>query len=881
MRAVDFEAIKQTTDLVAVVERSGVALKKAGKEYVGLCPFHNEKTPSFHVNPVKGVFHCFGCGAAGNAVQFVAKREGLTVREAALKLTRSIPGIMPGSELPSGPVPQTGSATGCNVALLGAIVNHYHQTLLGKNHRGYDYLKKRGLGDVEMLRQFQIGYCDGSLSRKLSKAQRQAAAALGLLNEKENEKYYNRVVVPILADGIVVGLYGRAIGDEAAVPHLYLSGEHRGVWNSAAAAAYPDELIVTESILDALAIWTSGKKQNVIAAYGVSGWTSHHQTLIEKHRVKKIVIAYDNDKAGNEAAAALARVLSEKGVATHRLHWPHGVKDAVDYFQYSRALDFQGNANTFAALLSAAPRIGQTRSAANTKLILSEQNQDSVLFQNGILNYRVKGLAAGGLRVVLTAKKEDTHHIDNLDLYGSKARKAFAGACAERLGVESAKVESDLLLLVDQLEKLQKEMAQPAASGCSVTLLTEEEQHEALQLLRSPRLLDQIASDLELVGYVGEPRNKKLAYLIGTSRRLAKPLSGIFRAQSGCGKSYLMECVADLMPPEEVHYFSRLTPQALYYLEPDALTHKLLIVDERDGSEEAEYPIRTLQTRKKLKLAAPIKDPNSGRIKTVVLEINGPIAYMESTTDESINPENANRCFELYLDESAQQTEAIFAAQRRARTLEGWKTERQKEKVLRTHHNAQRLLRSVKVIIPFVDLIEFPAAWLRGRRDNDRFLSLIEGIAFLHQYQRTGEADYIEATIDDYAVAYDLAHQVFAQGQGEMPKPVADFYEEVRRIIGQKAKQQRVPVGDYAFSRRLIREETKMPDYIVKRYMRQIEELEYVEVMRAPRGGSFVYRLAPSTNESKQLSGLITPAALREKWDKWNKVGQRRVVPVR
>ena len=125
-----------------------------------------------------------------------------------------------------------------------------------------------------------------------------------------------------------------------------------------------------------------------------------------------------------------------------------------------------------------------------------------------------------------------------------------------------------------------------------------------------------MAADIELAGYVGEPRNKKLAYLIGTSRRLSKPLSAIFRAQSGCGKSFLMETVAELMPPEDVHYFSRLTPQALYYLEPDALTHKLLIVDERDGSEEAEYPIRTLQTRRVLKLAVPIKDPNSGKIKT-------------------------------------------------------------------------------------------------------------------------------------------------------------------------------------------------------------------------------------------------------------------------
>jgi hypothetical protein len=392
-------------------------------------------------------------------------------------------------------------------------------------------------------------------------------------------------------------------------------------------------------------------------------------------------------------------------------------------------------------------------------------------------------------------------------------------------------------------------------------------------------LLERIADDLEIVGYIGEARNKKLAYLIGTSRLLPKPLSGIFRAQSGGGKSFLMECIAQLIPPEEIHYFSRLTPQALYYLEPDALTHKLLIVDERDGSEEAEYPIRTLQTRRVLKLAVPVKDPGSGKIRTIVLEIHGPIAFMESTTDQHINPENANRCFELYLDESEKQTQAIFAAQRRSRTLEGWKIEQQKEKVVRVHHHAQRLLRPLKIIIPYVDLIEFPASWLRGRRDNDRLLSLIEGIAFLHQHQRPvscdADTDYLTASIEDYAMAYDLAHQVFAQAGSDLPKPVADFLAQVETLVPQKAKEAGCAPDAFTFSRRDIREAVNLPDHLVKRHMRQLEELEYVRVQRASQGGSFRYRLADTVKRPRHLDGLITPQLLAEKWDKWNKSGKR------
>ena len=762
-------------------------------------------------------------------------------------------------------------------SLFSAAVEHYHEALFGRDKRGLDYLKSRGLGEIETLRHFKVGFVTGSLKKKLSPAQRGALAAL--FNDAGNERFYLRIVVPIFdANGVAVGLYGRSIQADADVKHLYLAGEHRAVWNGAAAAAYPEELIVTEAILDGLAVFAAGKK-NVIAAYGAGGWTPHHDALVETHSVRKLIFAYDNDGRGEAAARETASLLDPKGIKCHRIKWPEGVKDACDYFQYHKETGFRGTAERFASLLAVAPRIGFARAetpVASARLTLAERTDDAATFQNGTVSYRVKGLGSNGLRVVVTARKEDAQHVDNLDLYGARARKGFASAAAERLAVEAPKVEDDLLALLEALESLQGEAKNGPTAPAQVQM-SEAERAEALALLRSPDLLERIAADIELAGYVGEPRNKKLAYIIGTSRRLPKPLSAIFRAQSGCGKSFLMETVAELMPPEDVHYFSRLTPQALYYLEPDALTHKLLIVDERDGSEESEYPIRTLQTRRVLKLAVPIKDPNSGKIKTTVLEIHGPIAYMESTTDQHVNPENANRCFELYLDETEAQTKAIFAAQRRSRSLDGWRHERRKAAMLAVHHNAQRLLRPLKVIIPYVELIEFPAAWLRSRRDNDRFLSLIEGVAFLHQHQReTGEesgpdgqkAGYIIASLDDYAIAYDLAHVVFAQSAGDLPKPVAEFLDDVERIVTGAAKQAKTPAESFSFSRRLIREATRLPDHIVKRTMRQLEDLEYLIVQRAPSGGSYRYRLASADQATKRLDGLMAPDELAARWEK-------------
>jgi len=342
----DFDHIKKTTDIVRVVESYGIALRKVGADHVGLCPFHEDKKPSLHVTQGKGLFHCPACGAAGNAIQFVAKKEGISDREAALKLCAAIPGVQRGSELASPaslPVP--------DAKLFGAAVEHYHEALFGRDKRGLDYLKSRGLGDIETLRHFKVGFVTGSLKKKLSPAQRGALAAL--FNDAGNERFYLRVVVPILdANGVAVGLYGRSIQPDADVKHLYLSGEHRAVWNGAAAAAYPDELIVTEAILDGLAVFAAGKK-NVIAAYGAGGWTPHHDALIEKHEVRKLVFAFDNDGRGEAAARETASLLDPRGIRCHRVKWPDGIKDACDYFQYHKETGFRGTAESFASLLEA------------------------------------------------------------------------------------------------------------------------------------------------------------------------------------------------------------------------------------------------------------------------------------------------------------------------------------------------------------------------------------------------------------------------------------------------------------------------------------------------------------------------------------------------
>jgi hypothetical protein len=295
-------------------------------------------------------------------------------------------------------------------------------------------------------------------------------------------------------------------------------------------------------------------------------------------------------------------------------------------------------------------------------------------------------------------------------------------------------------------------------------------------------------------------------------------------------------------------------------MDRDALRHRFIIVEERAGSLDADYSIRSLQSKKKLILAVPVKDPSSGRIKTQVFEILGPAAFLETTTETRIHPENATRCFEMYCDESAEQTRRIHVMQRRSKTLSARLAGREREAVIRRHQNAQRLLDPVDVVIPFAESIDFPHQWLRTRRDHLRFLNLIDAIAFLHQHQRERKRidgrEYIEASIADYERAYAVAADVLGQTLADLKRPAAELLASMRSIIANKP--------DGAITRRELREATGLPDHRVTSLLHELVTLEYAEIVTGSQGKTFRYRLtqAGGTN-SPALAGLRPPDELQ------------------
>ena len=843
------ERIKKANDLAEIVAERGVTIQKKGSTLVALCPFHQEKTPSLVLTPSKGLFHCFGCGVSGDVIGFVTRFDRISFGAALQKLAQraglDLSKLMETNG--SNPVPpREAPKTMVSPQVLAKVVEHYHKTFCSRRD-AQGYLEKRGLTDPNLFRDYQVGYADGSLLELVPKKGelRDQLLSLGVITETSRELLGGCIVVPIPdpLSGKWVSLYGRGLRTDR---HCYLPGPFRGVVNYQA-AKLSSEIILTESILDAFSFHQAGIR-NVIPIYGTNGSTADHLDLLKRESIRSVVLALDSDEPGQRAAKALKEKITAAGVSVRSVSFPEGVKDANELL-----ISRNGDAGEiFHKLLAEAEKPSPPRKKPSE----IAQEDGELVFRRGELTYRLRvyPVVMGRLRATVKLERGSRFHIDTLDLYSSRSRTEFARRVSKALDVDEGPVEEDLLKLLVEAEKTSQEEPKDASKPPE---LTGSERGEALAFLRQKALLDQVAEDIDALGYVGEETNKKLLYLVAISRKLDDPLSAVILSQSGAGKSGLTEVIEELTPPEDVVFLTRLTPQSLYYTAPGFLDRKLIIIEERHGSMEADYSIRVLQSRKKLIAAAPIKDPLTGNMRTKVFSVEARAAFIEATTESSVNHENATRCFELAMDESAEQTARIHERQRLMKTEKGLHLREKAEAIARKHWNAQRLLEPLPVVIPFADRLTFPSHWMRTRRDHARFLNLIEVSAFLHQFQRERQNGAVVASADDYKVTYELSREVLSETLSDVRKPLREAYERIQTVY----VKQGGPI-----SRRDIREALNVPDSTVRRWLSELVEYEYLVPLqpeRARQGRAVRYRLPEREPKVSELMGLMTPEELR------------------
>jgi len=414
--------------------------------------------------------------------------------------------------------------------------------------------------------------------------------------------------------------------------------------------------------------------------------------------------------------------------------------------------------------------------------------------------------------------------------------------------------------------------------------LTSAEREEALQWLKAPDLIGRLREAFHLAGIIGEEANTLVAYLAGVSRKLERPLAIIIQSASAAGKSTLMDAVLSFFPEEERVKYSAMTGQSLYYLGETNLKHKILAVVEEAGAEKASYALKLLQSEGELTIASTGKDPQTGKMVTQEYHVEGPVMIFLTTTAIDLDEELQNRCLTLAVDESAEQTGRIHQVQRERRTLAGLVAREQRKDVLKKLRNAQRLLQSLAILNPFAPALTFATARTRNRRDHEKYLTLIDAIALLHQFQRetkslpegqvgAGSACYIEVTLDDIALANELAPEVLGRSLDELPPQTRRLLAHIRELMKVLAHGHRAPGGAKAkvgpgsawFSRKELRDACGWSLTQVRVHLERLVELEYLAVRHGRIGSQFVYEILfdVDTPEAVAHVGLIEVGQLR------------------
>ncbi len=922
--------LKQSVPLTRLCEARGVVLKGQGHNLIGLCPFHDDREPSLVVDPEKNLWNCLGaCRCGGSNLDFVMKDHGVGFRVAVEILA----GMAGGAAYPARPagyesgalkntsarrLPNPISADADGDALLGQLADFYHRVLtensLATAEPALAYLRSRKLADPEAIRHFRIGYADRSLGLRIpDKARREGAqirirmGKLGLLRDSGHELMSGAVVVPITDEaGAVVGMYGRMTSTAlrtGTAYHRYLPGPHRAAWNAAGAAAAAADaegaVILCEAILDGLTFWCHGFR-HVTAAYGVNGFTEHHRRLLSSDAVTSVFLAYDNDDAGNAAAAALADELIGLGRSVYRVRFPERVKDANGLAVASEdpaaaleaaladaqwlggpprvsvpalpAREEQPAAKTEKtvasvvpeplpippadaailplAALSSEPPPAAPAAEPRPSLLIAEGEDFCAAF--GPRRYRLRSLLKNadasvlkvGLRLTVTGRDGETFHQDTVDLCQAKQRSAFMAAAAEATSTDPAAIRADLGLLLDACESAWEAHRRAASTpGPKRPAMDAAAEAAARAFLRTPDLLARIAADYEACGLVGDAAPKLVSYLCAISRKLDQPLAVLTMAPSAAGKTSMQDGTLAFVPEEDRLCLSAMTGQALHYIEDD-LSHRVLAIAEEEGASRAAYSLKLLQSEGKISLAVPIKDAESGQIVTKIKEVRGPVALFLTTTAPQIDEELANRCIVLTVDESPEQTARVHAAQRERETLDGMLRRRRAEAIRAVHQDAQRLLEPVEMINPYAQFLTFRIDRPRTRRDHMKYLGLIRAIAFLHQHQRPRhtvavagrEVTYIEVSLADIAAANRLAAAVLGRSLDELAPQTRTLLLRLDALVRERAQAHARPREAIRFTRREVREFCKWSYNQVRDHLSRLVDLELVVPTRS--GGS-------------------------------------------
>ena len=466
------------------------------------------------------------------------------------------------------------------------------------------------------------------------------------------------------------------------------------------------------------------------------------------------------------------------------------------------------------------------------------------------------------LRVTLSVEKlTKTKAVLNIlrqsiDLYNDNQVEKLVRKCAERLEIGTSVIRKTLQELTKELESYrflltekQNELQKPFSKH-----LTKLEEQEAIKFLQSKNLLEKTNELIGKSGVIGEVDNRLLMYLIFTSRKTNNPLHCISLGSSGVGKTHLQSKVSELIPEEDKIEITVLSANAFYYFNRTELQHKLILIEDLDGAESVLYPLRELQSKKRITKTVVHKD-RKGNTKTIHLTVEGPVSVAGCTTQESIYEDNSNRSFLLYIDESEEQDNRIMQYQRFLSA--GKLNEQEQIEAKELLQNCQRVLKPIKVINPYAEYLELPQSVFKPRRTNSHYLQFIEAITFYKQHQKekqyneeTGE-EYIETEIEDIQESNELITEVLLRKSDTITGATRNHLERLKNYL-KKSNQT-------TFTNAEIRRNLRVKETTLRRYNKQLLAEDYIRKIKGKKGQLYHYEIV-NVDEYKNLRQQIDNA---------------------
>ena len=811
-----------------------------------LCPFHQDTTPSLQVYPETGTWTCFSsnCTAgSGDVIEFISLMEKITKHQAILK-AQTLIGAPMQAQIPE-PVHVQPTALQDLNTLFEKL-----RSALQKSAKARQYLKSRNLDQVE------CGYNSG----------------------KEMEGMKHCIIFPLKdCTGTITGFYGRSIINNDTAKHYYSAGR------SGLYPGYPvpetTRLILTEAIIDAATLLQLSKIINdyeILSCYGTNGLTQEHkEAILELQQLTEIILFFDGDPPGREAvekhvatlkdisqAVTVSFVETPEGEDINSLsisHEPevfsHLLESRHDFFlstetgSIERKEDQQAE-NPLAAVLS-------NPSAAK----LNTANTEYITFAtDGLQIALLGGVNLGGLdrmRVTLKIRRSDSidplHSIrQSLDLYHAEYLDRFIAKASERLEVSVTALTKALAMLTEQVEQYRLSRIESLKERKpEKRQLTEDRVQRAVKYLKSDDLMERTLRDIGLTGVVGEENNRLLMYLVFTSRLRENPLHVISLGSSGTGKTYLQEKISDLIPEQDKLEITILSENAFYYFDRKELHHKLVLIEDMDGAEAVLYPLRELQTKRKISKTIPVKD-SKGNLKTVTLHVEGPICLAGTTTKERLYEDNANRSLLIYVDGSPEHRERIMDYQRRLSA--GRVNSAREERLKELFRDVQSVLKPVGVRNPYAEYLKLPEQVFKPLRTNAHYLAFIETVTFYCQYQRTVKRDpesgqgYVETTLEDIAWANRLLREVLLTKSDELPHAVRDFFEGLKAWVKKEKLE--------SFCARDLQQRLRMYPVKVNRYLHELESRWLIRRVGGNRKSGFEYQVHRWEEYSRLTHGV-------------------------